>query len=866
MKTYTGTLTSLDLSLLKVASAVLLTASMLALSFAPIFPNIAFAVGELTSIDITDVSPTVEGCIVAGTEITVSGTATADAPPGNLSQYHVQIDWGAGITEDETEQSPFGGNTQGVETRSFSGTHTYNTVGTTTITARIYHQTVPGNDGAADAVESIEVCVAEEESETGSITIEKEVIGDDAEDWSFDFTGDIGSFMLSSGGDTSTTTENLGEDTYTITETSLPDGWTLTEIDCDANDFATTTDSVDITLGEGEDVTCTFTNSFEAPEETVTITVVKAIAGDFGEAWEFDFDWDDLLGGEFSLSGLSSAVTATTSTSVAVVGETYTIAEVIGDLPEGWSPFGVSCVGAAAVATTTSSAEVEVGESGIICTFTNSFEEPTATTTGSLKLIKETVDGDGIFGFDLVGTLGTTSTTSITTSGGSGFWIFDDLLAGFYSVFETLLPSVGWSETSNTCSEVEVVAGTTTECVIENTFTSGGGGGGETTATLTLVKEVINDDGGSATTTDWTLDADGPEAISGTSGSEEVTEVTVEAGVYTLSESGGPDGYTASSWSCEGGSLSGNELTLEEGESALCTITNDDEASEPPAPQCSDGIDNDDDGLTDSEDPACHTDGDAGNSDSYDPELDDESDDPDSGNSGSGTSSTGGGGGGGVIVGLLGVVNNPPAPQVLGAFTGPEASSDAVCQPYLLEYIRFGGSNNPAEVFKLQRFLRDIEGFVNLPETGIYGNQTHAAVHTFQLRYMDSILTPWGATRSTGYVYYTTQKTINEIYCEFTRKFPLSQQQLTEIARVRALGESAFTESSSAASSPSGASSEVQDSTSVEVDENGTEETTEQIIGFLQDTTQTAVAAEGAEQSRGFWGTIGDWFRSIFGQ
>ncbi|KKW20289.1 MAG: Hemagglutinin/hemolysin-like protein, partial [Candidatus Adlerbacteria bacterium GW2011_GWC1_50_9] len=45
-------------------------------------------------------------------------------------------------------------------------------------------------------------------------------------------------------------------------------------------------------------------------------------------------------------------------------------------------------------------------------------------------------------------------------------------------------------------------------------------------------------------------------------------------------------------------------------------------------PQCSDGEDNDEDGKTDSEDPACHTDGDAGNSGSYDPELNDEGDDP----------------------------------------------------------------------------------------------------------------------------------------------------------------------------------------------------------------------------------------------
>jgi len=45
-------------------------------------------------------------------------------------------------------------------------------------------------------------------------------------------------------------------------------------------------------------------------------------------------------------------------------------------------------------------------------------------------------------------------------------------------------------------------------------------------------------------------------------------------------------------------------------------------------PQCSDGIDNDNDGLIDAADPACHTDGNAENSESYDSSLNNESNDP----------------------------------------------------------------------------------------------------------------------------------------------------------------------------------------------------------------------------------------------
>ncbi len=97
--------------------------------------------------------------------------------------------------------------------------------------------------------------------------------------------------------------------------------------------------------------------------------------------------------------------------------------------------------------------------------------------------------------------------------------------------------------------------------------------------TLTLEKTVVNDNGGTALDTDWTLSAGGPTPISGTEGSGTVTNAPVTPGTYDLSESGGPSGYTASSYSCvkNGGQpVSGNSITLATGDTAICTITNDD--------------------------------------------------------------------------------------------------------------------------------------------------------------------------------------------------------------------------------------------------------------------------------------------------
>ena len=199
----------------------------------------------------------------------------------------------------------------------------------------------------------------------------------------------------------------------------------------------------------------------------------------------------------------------------------------------------------------------------------------------------------------------------------------------------------------------------------------------------------------------------------------------------------------------------------------------------PPAPQCSDGLDNDGDGKIDLADPGC-----SGPTDS------DETDPPPSGGGGG----SGGSGGGdsptpttpdtGSSRGGSSGGSSRPATVLQGKVLGAEA-----CEEYLLEYIKSGGRNNRNEVLKLQRFLKDLGGFTNLKETGLYDAATLAAVHEFQKINAAQILTPWGATRSTGYVYYTTKKTINEIYCKFIRKFPLTSQQEAEITRVKALGE-----------------------------------------------------------------------------
>ena len=84
-------------------------------------------------------------------------------------------------------------------------------------------------------------------------------------------------------------------------------------------------------------------------------------------------------------------------------------------------------------------------------------------------------------------------------------------------------------------------------------------------AHLTLVKEVVNTGGGTAHASAWTLKADGLTNLSGRTGEGAVTNASVKPGDYALSESEGPSGYTASTWSCTGKTVTKDDaVTLAE--------------------------------------------------------------------------------------------------------------------------------------------------------------------------------------------------------------------------------------------------------------------------------------------------------------
>ena len=117
---------------------------------------------------------------------------------------------------------------------------------------------------------------------------------------------------------------------------------------------------------------------------------------------------------------------------------------------------------------------------------------------------------------------------------------------------------------------------------------------------------------------------------------------------------------------------------------------------------------------------------------------------------------------------------NTPSPVVLP--TAPQgevlgATTDSGTCTMLTTYMKIGLANDPEEVKILQIFLNQHVGAM-LPITGYFGPLTDAAVKKFQLQFKDQILQPWvelgmhpAQGAPTGYVYKTTQYTINKLLC-----------------------------------------------------------------------------------------------------
>ena len=407
---------------------------------------------------------------------------------------------------------------------------------------------VPGDDRVRVDVGAGETIICTFTNQPfGSLTIIKNVQGDDA---TFNFTGRdevntpdiVTDFSIDTAGvdPDQQVFSGLAPGEYAVSELS-PDamGYDLTDIFCDAENsgvligvddvFQPGDTGVTINLANGEDVTCTFTNT-----QRGTITLLKNLPNNNGGT-AVETDFSAFISGNLVPWGVPQEL----------VPGGYTASEstLPGYAPSGW--FNACAQDGSVV--------LGAGEN-LVCEITNDDVAPTLTLN---KVLPNDNGGTAL-----------ASDFAVFIDGNPVSWgVPVQLDAGPHIASETPQPGYAPSPWSNACAgdgSVTLNPGDNLVCEITND---------DIAPTLALVKVVQNNNDGTAVETDWVLSAAGPTPLSGAGG---VAATAVEAGTYVLSESVGPDGYSPSAWNCTAGTLTVDSLELPVGVNAICTIINSD--------------------------------------------------------------------------------------------------------------------------------------------------------------------------------------------------------------------------------------------------------------------------------------------------
>ena len=369
-----------------------------------------------------------------------------------------------------------------------------------------------------------------------TITLTKDVINDDGGDAvADDFALTVGGAGVQSG-----VAVEVDANTAIALDETLVSGYDFVSITGDAKCPAALGGTV--TLDEGENISCTITNDDVAPTITLTKDVIN---DDGGDAVADDFALT--VGGAGVQSGVAVEVAANTPIALdETLVSGYDFVSISGD---------AKCPTALGGTVT-----LDEGEN-ISCTMTNDDIAPTITLT------KDVINDDGgdavADDFALtVGGAGVQSGVAVEVAANTPIALDETLVSGYDFV------SISGDAQCPTAlgGTVTLDEGENISCTITND---------DITPTLTVVKHVVNDDEGTAVASDWTMDIAGTEVSNASfAGSESGVTVTLDAGAYSVSESGGASGYAANlSSDCSG--------TIDLGDSLTCTITNDDFSSEP---------------------------------------------------------------------------------------------------------------------------------------------------------------------------------------------------------------------------------------------------------------------------------------------
>jgi hypothetical protein len=299
-----------------------------------------------------------------------------------------------------------------------------------------------------------------------------------------------------------------------------------------------------------------------------SITIVKNTVGGNGT---FSFT------GAQSFSIVTNGGTGSNATAFAsVTPGTYNVTETV---PVGWNLTGLTCSNGSTVNVGTATANVVVAANeAVTCTFTDTLL-PLPPGQASITIVKNTVGGNGNFGFT-----GARSFSILTTGGtGSNATAFASVAPGTYNVTETV--PAGWNLTGLTCSNgstVNVGSATANVTVAANeavtcTFTNA------RQASIIIVKNAVGGNG--------TFSFTGAQSFSiltnGGTGSNTTAFASVVPGTYNVTETV-PVGWNLTGLTCSNGSTvnvgtATANVAVAAGAAVICTFTNNTLALPPSA-------------------------------------------------------------------------------------------------------------------------------------------------------------------------------------------------------------------------------------------------------------------------------------------
>ncbi len=351
------------------------------------------------------------------------------------------------------------------------------------------------------------------EPENGTLTIVKNIVGNEAAPDDFDFVVNEGvptSFEVDG-----TNVISVAPGMYDVVETPA-EGYTTTY----ANSLNGNSNCTDLVVPSEGNVTCTITNTFVPQTGTLVIEKVLVGAPEGVDVQDFTFQVNGDTPVAFEADASNAFVLAPGQYSVVENAEdnfTSTYASVN----------GANCNNLQVIA-----------NAQTVCTITNTYDPTTVT------IQKNVVGGTltaGDFSFELDTVSASLNTAHVVTPGA-------------HLVEEVNTPSnyvVTYGGACDTDGNITAVANENVTCTITNTFAP---------TTITIEKNVV---GGTAVAGDFSFQIDSNSAVLGAN--------AVTAGAHTVSEVNIPANYVAS---YSGGCDTNGGITAVANQNVTCTITN----------------------------------------------------------------------------------------------------------------------------------------------------------------------------------------------------------------------------------------------------------------------------------------------------